>query len=62
MSDLQTQAHELLQKMGVDKSLYTTGSHQVTSPIDGAVIGTVAFDSVAVTKAQIDKAKAAFRE
>ena len=62
MSDLQTQAHELLQKMGVDKSLYTTGSHQVTSPIDGAVIGTVAFDSVADTKAQIDKAKAAFRE
>jgi aldehyde dehydrogenase (NAD+) len=60
MSPIATQAHELLARMGVAKSLYTEGTLTARSPVDGAVTGRVVEGSAADMQAAIGQAHAAF--
>ena len=60
MSTISTQAHELLARMGVAKSLYTEGTLTARSPVDGAVTGKVVEATAAEMSAAIGAAHAAF--
>jgi aldehyde dehydrogenase (NAD+) len=60
MSPIATQAHELLARMGVAKSLYTEGTLTARSPVDGAITGRVVEGSAADMQAAIGQAHAAF--
>ncbi|AYF89812.1 aldehyde dehydrogenase family protein [Pseudomonas sp. DY-1] len=50
----------LLDRLGVDSSLYQQGDHAVHSPIDGSRIGTVRLESRAEVEAKIARAAEAF--
>jgi aldehyde dehydrogenase (NAD+) len=50
----------LLERLGVDESLYTGGVLQVRSPIDGSVIGAVAETDAAQTGQAVERARQAF--
>ncbi|MBH9578469.1 L-piperidine-6-carboxylate dehydrogenase [Inhella proteolytica] len=62
MTTISTQAHDLLARMGVAKSLYTEGTLTARSPVDGAVTGKVVESTAAEMQAAIGKAHAAFLE
>ncbi|WP_374435222.1 aldehyde dehydrogenase family protein [Inhella sp.] len=62
MTNISTQAHDLLARMGVAKSLYTEGTLTARSPVDGAVTGKVVESTAADMQAAIGKAHAAFLE
>ncbi len=51
----------LLDRLGVDSSLYQQGDHAVHSPIDGNRIGTVRLESRAEVEAKIARAAEAFQ-
>ena len=60
MTDSSTQAHQLLNRLGVAPALYTQGTLLARSPVDGATTGHVVQASVADTQAAIGRAHAAF--
>lgn len=51
---------QYMNKLGVAKDAYTQGDYEVTSPIDGEVLGKVAFDDTKAVNDKIQKAQEAF--
>lgn len=62
VSQFQSQAYELLAKMGVDASAYQQGDFNTYSPIDGGKVGQVKLHSIQDAKEQIQVAKDAFKQ
>lgn len=60
MTSMSTQAHALLQRLGVAPALYTDGTLIARSPVDGAVTGRVVDSSAADMQAAIGRAHAAY--
>ncbi|AMO79030.1 aldehyde dehydrogenase family protein [Pseudomonas citronellolis] len=50
----------LLEKLGVDSSLYSNGDHVIHSPIDGSRLGAVRLESAAEVEQKIGRAAQAF--
>ncbi len=61
MTELATETHDLLRRLGVDPAAFTGGELVARSPIDGLAIGAVAASSPAEVDAAIAAAHAAFR-
>jgi len=59
---LKTHTSDLLARLGVPAEAYTGGELAVASPLTGEVIGEVRLNSVKDTLAEINTAKAAFKE
>jgi len=52
----------IMQRLGVDESLYRGGDHAVFSPTDGGELGRVQLENSEQVKARIDRAQSAFEE
>jgi len=59
-SDLAHQAAQILQKFGVDPAAYQSGTREVTSPIDGSLLGRVVETSKQAVEANIAAAHEAY--
>ncbi len=53
-------AASLLKNLGVEKNVFSSGTHKVFSPIDGSEIGSVSFDTIETLEAKTVRAQKAF--